>query len=106
MALKWKRWIASLLLAFAATTAAASACAMTCIGAQAALAAPSSHCHDEGAPTGDACPLSQLCGFAFAPAAVPAAPQVDLTPAAYIPSLVGAVVAGIDQPPPIKPPQA
>ena len=105
MAPRWKRWIAAVLLAYTATTAVASACAITCVMGQAAVA-PSSHCHHEGSPPAGACPLSELCGFAFAPAVAPDVRQADILVAAYIPFPIADVLIGVDPAPPLKPPPA
>src|SRR4029450_4692234 len=105
MRLEWKRWVALLLLAFCATTALASTCAMTCVGQQAAPS-QSSPCHGEGSEVATACPVSQLCGFAFAPVIMPAELTDDRVHAAYLPSLTSPFLAGVDPAPPLNPPPA
>ena len=106
MALRWKRLIAVLLIAFSATTLAASACAMTCAEAHQALASHSPPCHDQDSPSPSACPLSQLCGFASAPAAISNGTSIVSVPGTYIPPLADAVGLGVDPAPPLKPPPA
>lgn len=106
MALKWKRLIALLLLAFSATTLAASACAMTCVEAHQALASQTPPCHHQDSSYPSACPLSQLCGFATAPAVISDGPMMVVISAAYIPPSADPVGVGVDPAPPLKPPPA
>ena len=104
MAMRWKRLIAVLLLAFSATTLAASACATTCFEVQQALASHAPPCHDQDSPSPSACPLSQLCAFASAAAVISDGTLIAAVPGTYISPFTGAIGPGVDPAPPLKPP--